>query len=490
MLTLAAWGERDPLAFPWLTLPSQDSIDAARQLLVGLDAVDNSGALTTTGQRMLALPLHPRISRFLVAAAEMGVASQAAVAAALLTERDPFRTTGSAGTIRGRSSGKVNRGNASSADRSSGSDIVDKVDQMQAFTSGTFSGEVNVGAAKQVQRVAKQLNRLVDSSVSRGELPDDEALMRALAAAYPDRVAKRRQSGSDRGVMVGGRGVKLDGRSNVRSSELFLCIDVDSRGSETLVRAASKVEFEWLDERLIREVDEPFFNPSLKAVVARRRRYFNDLLLAESPIECRPSPEVAELLFQKVQGKIDQLLEKQNAEVANWIQRVRFLMRHMPDHQLPLLDEAAIKATLRDLCASRTSVAQIQSAPWLDHLRGRYDYAQQQMIQQHAPDKLTVPSGNSIRIQYADGKPPVMKVRIQELFGWAESPRIAGGNVTVQLHLLGPNRRGQQITEDLQNFWESTYTQVRKDLRRRYPKHHWPEDPKTAKATRNGLKPR
>ena len=122
-------------------------------------------------------------------------------------------------------------------------------------------------------------------------------------------------------------------------------------------------------------------------------------------------------------------------------------------------------------------------------IRDRYDYPQLQIIDKHAPEKMNVPSGNHVRIQYTDGK-PVMEVRVQELFGWKETPRLAGGAVPLQLHLLGPNRRPQQITEDLANFWSTTYTQVRKELRRRYPKHHWPEDPLNAKATHNGLKPR
>lgn len=128
--------------------------------------------------------------------------------------------------------------------------------------------------------------------------------------------------------------------------------------------------------------------------------------------------------------------------------------------------------------------------PWLDHIRGRYDYQQLKQIEQHAPSRMTVPSGNSIAIRYAEGKPPQMEVRIQEVFGWRETPRVAGGRVAIQMHLLGPNHRPQQITEDLASFWRETYSQVRKELRRRYPRHHWPEDPMTAGATRNGLKPR
>jgi ATP-dependent helicase HrpB len=173
-----------------------------------------------------------------------------------------------------------------------------------------------------------------------------------------------------------------------------------------------------------------------------------------------------------------------------FLQRVRFVREHLPELEMPPADEAMIDEVLVSLCQSRTSLAQLAAAPWLDHIRGRYDYQQLQWIEQHAPSRISVPSGNQIAIRYAEGKPPTMEVRIQEVFGWRQTPRLANGRAPIQLHLLGPNYRPQQITEDLANFWSQTYVQVRKELRRRYPKHHWPEDPIHAEATRNGLKPR
>ena len=483
MLTLAAWGERKPKAFDWLSPPSDDSIGAAQKLLLALGAIDDDGGLTKTGEAMLALPLHPRIARFMVDASRRGVAHEAAMAAAILTERDPFRqaATRNSGTIRGRQ-------NKSGASQSN-SDVVDRVDKMQAFASGE-QHEIDIGAAKQVTRVAKQLVRLIDFDPS-FETPSSfgEPLMRALLSAYPDRVAKRRNPGSDRGLMVGGRGVKLDSRSQVKSGELFLCIDVDSKDSEALVRVASSIESDWLDERLITTADEPFFNPTTKSVVARRRRYFVDLLLHESPIQCQAGPEAAKLLFDHAKQNIPRLFPDKDKEIGNFIARVEFLTTNMPELELPMLNREGIESVLLQLCQSRTSIEEIRKAPWLDHLRGRYEYQQLQLIEQHAPESMRVPSGNKIRVQYGDGK-PVLAVRVQELFGWPDTPRIASGKVPVQLHLLGPNHRPQQITEDLANFWASTYIQVRKELKRRYPKHHWPEDPKSARATANGLKPR
>ncbi|MGB7325181.1 MAG: ATP-dependent helicase C-terminal domain-containing protein, partial [Rubripirellula sp.] len=454
--------------------PPTESVELATRLLRRLGAIDDDGNIMATGKRMATLPLHPRLARFMIEAAQLSMVADASIAASLLTERDPFR------------------GSAVTADKTlSDCDVSDRVDRMRRFQRGDSSAVQSVPEAKNVLRIAKQIERMVDS----GESPDPtesagDSLKRALLAAYPDRVARRRNPGDDRGLMVGGRGVKLDRSSACRHGELFLCIDVDAKGTEASVRAASVVDVDWLDDDLVREVDEPFFNPSLKAVVARRRRYFDDLLLAESPIACEPNPEVAAILARQAAQNLESVFPAKDKDVAAWIERVRFLTERMPDLELPALDRAGVEEVLLRLCQTRTSIAQLRSAPWLDHFKGRYLWDQQQLIDKHAPAKLKVPSGNQFAVQYAEGRTPWMEVRIQELFGWATTPRIAGGRVPIQLHLLGPNYRPQQITEDLENFWKETYTHVRKELRRRYPKHHWPDDPHTATATPRGLKPR
>lgn len=473
VLTLASWGEKDVMAFPWLTPPPANAVDAAKRLLRRLDAIDDSGNVTDTGRQMMHLPLHPRLARFMVEAARRGVVDVAAVAAALLTERDPMRGS-----------------NVASVQSVVPCDVWDRIEKMQSFRRGDRNVVQNVAAANQIVRVADQIRQM--AAADNRELPSvapEVAIKQCLLAAYPDRVARRRGPGDDRGVMVGGRGVKLDRGSACRHGELFLCIDVDAGATEATVRAASVIDREWLDERWITEIDEPFFNPTTKSVVARRRRYFDDLMLSESPIACRPGPAVAAILFEAASADLTAVFPSQDKTIAPFIDRVRFLNRAMPELGLPGLDDDGVREVLRQLCQSRTSIAELQSASWLDHLKNRYDWPQLQSIEQHAPAKLILPSGNSAALVYDDGKPK-MAVRIQELFGWQTTPRIAAGRVPIQLHLLGPNYRPQQITEDLDNFWNETYTHVRKELRRRYPKHHWPEDPRSASATPKGLKPR
>jgi ATP-dependent helicase HrpB len=151
---------------------------------------------------------------------------------------------------------------------------------------------------------------------------------------------------------------------------------------------------------------------------------------------------------------------------------------------LPAVDEAALQERLPALCQGRRSFAELRAAPWLAALRGMFRFDQLQTLDREAPERLTVPSGRCLPLCYEPGKPPVLAVRIQEVFGWSQTPRIAGGRIAVLLHLLAPNMRPQQVTDDLGSFWDNGYPVIRKELRRRYPKHAWPEDPWSARAER------
>ena len=462
LLMLTAWGERDTSEFPWLTSPPDHSIVAAKSLLENLGAIDQQAAITELGQQMVDLPLSPRLARFMIAACRLGNSEDASIAAALLTERDPFR--------------------------GSSLSFQDRVQTLKDFGNRRTQVEQSA-AAKNVLRVSKQILKQSKHLLEVAAAPDPNGLEKALLVAFPDRIAKRRDHDPTTGVMVGGRGVRFDRGFSRGEYDLALCLDVDSAGTEAKVRMTIAVDRDWLPNESITTSDEPVYDASLNAVVARRRQKFHDLLLAESPIKCEPSKSVASILAEAARPEIDRILASSSKEVVRWIDRVRFVTDAMPELELPPIDEAAVDEVLQSLCLTRTKISQLHSAPWLDHLRGRFSYQQNQKVDQHAPAKFALPSGNSTAVVYDGGKPRI-EVRIQELFGLASTPRIAGGRVPITLHLLGPNYRPQQITDDLENFWAETYTHVRKELRGRYPKHHWPEDPRTAKATPKGLKPR
>jgi ATP-dependent helicase HrpB len=313
----------------------------------------------------------------------------------------------------------------------------------------------------------------------RGESrPDaDEAVLRALLAAFPDRLARRRDTHRDKGVMVGGRGVRLHPQCAVKDAELFVCVDVDAGRTDAVVRQASAVERGWLPAEHLRQADEVFFHPSQKRVAARRRTYWDDLLLDETHVAAPEGEQAAAILAQAAIAEWDRVFPAGDAALNRFLMRVRCLAEWMPDLQLPALELTQLHDVLHMLCSHCRSFDELRKAPWLEHCKRLLTAAQLASLDREAPERIVVPSGSRISLEYAKDRSPVLAVRIQEIFGLVETPRIAGGRVSVLLHLLAPNMRPQQVTDDLRSFWSNTYPQVRKELRRRYPKHAWPEDP-------------
>ncbi len=479
-LVLATWGENDSSQFPWLDPPRQEAIEHANELLRRLGAIDDASRITLLGESMAQLPVHPRLAKLLVAASEAGVVEEAAIAAALLTERDPFRSS-SAPASKSRGSDH-------------GGDLLDAIERVASALHGQDRSLRHSPAMRQIDRVVKQLVSSV-CEIKPTRDPDKrtsatDRLTHALLSAFPDRVARRREVGGETAVMVGGKGVRLSGIPALRDSELLLCLKVDSIDGDARVSLAASIEKEWLDARWLRVVDEPLFNEATGSLVARRREYFLDLLLSETPIQCKRSPQSGEVLAAKAKVIWARSQPPENESLLSLLARIEFLRQTLGSETLPAFDESWFDETRLTLATKCLSIDELSRSAWGDCVRNQLDYAHYQLIEHEAPSSMKVPSGNEITIQYEIGKPPMMAVKLQELFGWHDTPRIARGRVPIQFHLLGPNRRTQQITDDLRRFWETTYVQVRKDLRARYPKHFWPEDPFAATATRNGMKPR
>jgi ATP-dependent helicase HrpB len=466
--------------FPWLDTPPTESLENARRLLHQLGAIEPGAVaaddrVTPLGMELARLPAHPRLARLLLAGARQGVLRETAIAAAMLSERDPFR----AGT----------HGRAGPRDRLSvriRSDVVDRVAALQGFLAGMPPGrtdlELHPGGAQNVLRAAEQLEGLVDSPAA--EPPDDaeSALMQALLEAFPDRLTRLRPGAQDRGTMVGGRGVRLDGGSRVRHEPFFLAIDINDVGGEASVRQASAVDPAWLAsgplaDTNLRTVEEMLYHPSRRQVEARLRRYWNDLVIDETPIAIRDGAAAAALLANEALPQLARLLPGAETAAGSLLARVRWLAAAAPDLGLPPLTDADLASLLPDICSGLRSLDEIATADWLSRLQTAVGYERLAELDRLAPAQLELPTGKRYKLAYEPGSPPVLAVRIQELFGVRETPRLAGGRVPVLLHLLGPNHRPQQVTSDLASFWKTTYAEVRKELRRRYPKHAWPEDP-------------
>ncbi len=488
-LQLLAWGESDLEAFPWFEAPEPTSLGLALELLAQLGATRGRG-VTELGRRMARLPLHPRIARLLLEGEARGCLERSALAAALVSERTPFTRERSspevAGTLRqaqGRPSGGTSRALATH------SDLLDRVEALERFqrtgrAAETPWGRLHPGGARRVLAVASQLIERVQPTGRRADRAgDEEPFLRSLLVAYPDRVVRRREAGSRRGVMVGGRGVVLGPESGLHEGELFVALDLDAgrRGdrSEAQVRQASLIEESWLEG--VRTEIGVEFDPTRERVVGRERRLLEDLVLAEREVPAT-SEQAAEALVSAALARLDRTIPMAEEPLFTFLRRVRFLADWRPELDLPSFGAGDLASLLPGLAAGKRSLDELRRLPWVEILAGLLSPRQREALDREAPERLTVPSGSRLRVEYEEDKPPVLAARIQELFGLAETPRIAGGRVAVLLHLLAPNGRPQQVTQDLASFWRNTYPEVRRELAGRYPKHSWPLDPWTARA--------
>jgi len=316
-----------------------------------------------------------------------------------------------------------------------------------------------------------------------------------LLAGFPDRIGLQRGTGSLRYRMVGGHGAVIPEGSEVEGERLILAVGM--RAARRGVRAEHRIDRAIAvvpGELSLQERDELAFDTDKQAVVAARVTRYLDLELERRPALDPPDPgAVAALLAERAAARPERAL-RLDAEARALLDRIRFLAHHLPELGWPPLDD--LGALLPELCIGRRSFAELARVDWRRELRGRLGGAQLAALDREAPERLPLPSGSTARVRYpdtgglcegtwargAEAEPPVLAARIQQLFGMRATPRLARGRVTVLVHLLAPNQRPAQVTSDLESFWRNTYREVRKDLRGRYPKHSWPEDPLDAEA--------
>jgi ATP-dependent helicase HrpB len=491
VLMLHAWGV-DPRRFGWYEPPEERTIAAAESLLAMLGALsdESNGKITELGRRMLALPLHPRLARLLVEAGDAGMIEEGAMIAAILSEKDVLHV---------RRGGDHNKEQGDS-DLAVRMEAVNRAAQV-GFREYLYDEGIDVHVARQVLRVRDELIRVADrgtgSKRERGSAKEETRVGnpchgRLILAAYPDRVCRRRETDPTSATMVGGGGVRLGRESVVHRAAFFVAVEArqDERSPtrQAIVRIASAIEPAWLEEMFPREVRREqgaIFDEQTQKVQGVSRVWYRDLLLREDR-GVAVDPEVAAtVLAEALRPRALEIFESDES-AAGVLARVALLRQHMGEHAWPAFDDVELAGILAELAVGKRSLDDLRHADLAGALKARLPYPLDRLLEQHAPTTLAVPSGSSIRIQYSVNQPPVLAARLQELFGWMDTPRIAGGRVPVTLHLLGPNYRPAQITQDLRSFWQTTYYQVRKDLRAQYPKHSWPEDPLTAKAEAKG----
>ncbi len=487
-LSLLDFGERDPREFPWLEAPPDDASDRARDLLEALGAT-RSGALTDVGRELARLPLAPRLGRLLLAGRELGCLPRAALAAALVGERDPFR-------------GGLDH---LDAQRSVESDLLERVELLEDIEAGRSGPRTARGAARRIFAARDQLLRAVDARGGRAT-GGDEAFLRAVFVAFADRTAcarsteratterpkrgKRPSPAHDApgARLMGGRGVRLARECRVRSSPLFVCVDVDSGATEGLVRQASCVRREWLDPAEVTQEVRCEFDSERDVVRLTRATVWRGLEIAAAP---GVKPDDARREMDGVDAAIERALAEaarsQPARAFDLAQGdfAQQLARHACYIEWTGGASEAIDADptswvtrhAGDLVAGRRSFKELRAIDLSAEWRARLAHAERVALDRAAPTSFALPSGRRASITYEPGRPPVIAARIQDFFGLDETPALCAGRVPVVLHLCAPNGRPEQITGDLAGFWRGTYALVRKDLRGRYPKHDWPEDP-------------
>jgi ATP-dependent helicase HrpB len=486
VLELHAWGKSDPRGFGWFERPDEDILSAAEGLLSMLGAVDDGGRITEIGRRLARLPVHPRLGRLLLAAADRGLSREGATLAALISERDILRWE------RNESRDSL----AAGAGRVLGSS--DLLLRMELIESRAHDSRIDSGALRQVLRVRDELERVLEregnGQTAKGKREEGAAeeteLLKLVLWAYPDRVCRRR-GGPDRGVMMGGGGVRLSPESVVRHGDFFAAIDArrDERSTarEAFVRVASAIDVSWLEEMFpaqIRREREVIYDEARERVSGVARVWYRDLLLREDKDLPVDTAQAAGALREELRRRAAEIF-RANEEASSVLLRVALLRDKVPEKPWPTWDDAELGEILADAATGRRSLAEVKALPLASILKSALAYPLDRLLEQEAPEALEVPSGSMIRLRYSPGE-VVLAARLQELFGWLDTPRVAGGRVAVKVELLGPNYRPVQVTSDLRSFWANAYFQVRKDLKARYPKHAWPEDPLTARAEARG----
>jgi ATP-dependent helicase HrpB len=437
-LELAQWGARSPDELTFLTPPNPGAFAEARRLLTGLGALDAKGAITDHGRQLAALPLHPRLGHMLAIAGR-----DAAPLAALLAERDPMRDAGADLSLR-----------------------------LKAIKQG--DPRADRAGLDRIRSEAKRLSR--DLHAGTGLSPGQMA-----ALAYPDRIGLRRPGDDPRWVLSGGTGTRMDPADPMAAARLIVVTDTDGAPRDARIRQAvalSEAELRAVHGDLIAWQDLCIWSRRDGRVLARRQERLGALVLEDRNWADAPADAMARAMLDGVR----ELGLVWTDAAARFRARVELVRATEPT--LPAMDDATLMATLDDwllphLGATRTAAAW-RGFDLLPALRAMLDWDQMQLLDRAAPASFSTPLGRAVPIDYA-GESPAIAVRLQEMFGLTAHPSIAGQ--ALRITLLSPAGRPVQVTTDLPGFWASSYADVRKDMRGRYPKHPWPEDPTAADPT-------
>ncbi|MEW8051630.1 MAG: ATP-dependent helicase HrpB [Candidatus Thiodiazotropha sp.] len=472
-LELAAWGVADPVDLRWLDPPPQAAYNQACDLLQRLGAMDTRRRLTSMGKRIAGLPAHPRLAHILISVVE-GDRQLACDLVALLNERD---------IVKRRREGHP------------GADLEQRLHLLASWRKrvhGESVDGIDANACKRVDRVSRDWNRRMerlDTGTNRVEL----SVPQLLALAYPERIAQR--TGHGRFRLANGRGALLNDTDPLAAQDYLVVAELDAgkiQGQIRLAAAICETEIRQVPDIVIETTSAIVWDKREQRVKAFAEERVGAVVLDHRPLADPDSDTVVSAMLQGV-SEMGLVVLPWNKQIRQWQMRVCWLGSQLNDTSWPDLTDEWLSAHLRDWLApwlvGINSKEQLQRLDLYGILQARLDWQQQQLLQRAAPSHLQVPSGSTVPLRYSMNAQPILAVRLQEMFGLADTPRVGLGKVPVMLHLLSPAQRPMQITDDLAGFWERTYPDVKKELKGRYPKHFWPDDPMQAEATAR-VKPR
>ena len=479
VLTLKAAGVNDLRNFRWLEKPDEISLTHAEELLHDLGALAKDGAITPVGRKMLAFPLHPRYSRMLLAAQEYGCVYQAALVAALTQGRDLLLR------------------NVDKATNELREDLLgEKASSdfwilMRAWTyamNNQFRMDacrklgIHAVTARQVGPLLEQFLRIAgrEGLDAKPKEVKDEALQKCILIGFSDRVARRLDSGTLRCELVHNRRGVLARESVVQQKELFVVAEireVETRDKEvnTILSLATAIEPVWLTELFPEDMESDLrvqFDATQKRVAAAELQRFRGLALSAKRVEPPPADAAARILAQEILAERLQLPNWDHA-VEQWLTRLNFLCANCPDLQLPPFTDEDRQHVIEQLCHGAVSYKDIKEKDVMPVVTSWLSHAQLELLDKHAPERLSLPNGRTPKVMYENGKSPYISIRIQELYDVNQTPKIAMGRVPVTVHILTPGMKPIQVTQDLANFWREHYPKIKSELARRYPKHLW-----------------
>jgi ATP-dependent helicase HrpB len=461
MLELSQWGIKEVHELSWITPPPSGAASQARELLQQLEALDENGLITARGKEMLRLPTHPRIAHLLLQyASQKNLQSLATDVAALLEERDPLP-------------------------RESGADLVLRMEALRKWRKGekVFAER---GVLDRMERLAANWRRMLKVETDNTTPPDTE-VGKLLIAAYPERLARQQEAHGERYKLSNGRMARLPDNDPLTRQKWLCVAQLDGGGKEGKIYMAAPVHEDDLMD-LAQEQETVRWDDDREMVAGYIEKRVGGLVLESRPTKNIKEEQRIAILIEMIRQRGLKVLGWEESH-EQWQHRVLSLKTWRTTESWPDVTEPQLLATLEEWVAPYLiTIHRKQELERMDKhpvLMGMLPWELQSRIDVLAPVHITVPTGSNIRLQYfADGRPPVIEVRLQEMFGLLETPVINEGRTKVLIHLLSPGYKPVQVTQDLKSFWQTAYHEVRKELRMRYPKHYWPEDPWTAEAVR------